>query len=84
MTMNLIVPVGSVNFVFFDSINFKTVRANAENYVRITVPPNIWFGFKGSSQEDSLVLNIANIEHDPLETKRLPVSSIQFDWESID
>lgn len=81
MTMNLVVPVGSVDFVFFDSKNFKTVKAGVENYVRITVAPNIWFGFKGVGLENNLILNIANIEHDPIESKRLHIGDIQFNWE---
>lgn len=81
MTMNLVVPVGSVDFVFYDSKNFKTVRAGLENYVRITVAPNIWFGFKGVGHENNLILNLANIEHDPTESKRLHIGDIQFNWE---
>jgi dTDP-4-dehydrorhamnose 3,5-epimerase len=82
MTMNLVVPVGSVDFVFFDSKNFKTVRAGKDSYVRITVAPNIWFGFKGVGHENSLILNLANIEHDSIESKRLPIGDIQFNWEN--
>jgi len=82
MTMNLVVPLGSVVFVFFDSKNFKTVKAGVENYVRITVAPNIWFGFKGVGIENNLILNIANIEHDPIESKRSHIGDIQFNWES--
>lgn len=83
MTMNLVVPIGAVDFVFFDSVNFKTVRASKETYVRITVAPNIWFGFKGAGHEHSLILNLANIEHDPIESRRLSIGDIPFNWENI-
>jgi len=48
MTMNLIVPVGNVQFVFLTDegsiIGQEIIGEN--NYVRITVPPGIWFGLR--------------------------------------
>jgi dTDP-4-dehydrorhamnose 3,5-epimerase len=74
MTMNLIVPVGNVQFVFLTdegSIIGQEIIGE-DNYVRITVPPGIWFGFKGEFASKSLVLNLASITHDPDEVERLP------------
>lgn len=80
MTMNLIIPVGRVHFNFYN--NDKTILVNTiigeENYARITVPPMIWFGFKGLSSETSYVLNISNELHDPLEIERKPLSFLKF------
>jgi dTDP-4-dehydrorhamnose 3,5-epimerase len=74
MTMNLIVPVGKVQFVFITDEGNLLVREiiGEDNYVRITVPPGIWFGFKGEFAPKSLVLNLASITHDPDEVERLP------------
>ena len=74
MTMNLIVPVGNVQFVFITEEGNLLVREiiGENNYVRITVPPGIWFGFKGEFAPKSLVLNLASITHDPDEVERLP------------
>jgi len=74
MTMNLIVPVGNVQFVFITEEGNLLVREiiGENNYVRITVPPGIWFGFKGEYAPKSLVLNLASITHDPDEVERLP------------
>ena len=74
MTMNLIVPVGNVQFVFITDEGNLLVREiiGENNYVRITVPPGIWFGFKGEFAPKSLVLNLASITHDPDEVERLP------------
>jgi dTDP-4-dehydrorhamnose 3,5-epimerase len=74
MTMNLIVPVGNVQFVFITDEGNLLVREiiGEDNYVRITVPPGIWFGFKGEYAPKSLVLNLASITHDPDEVERLP------------
>ena len=49
-----------------------------ENYSRITVPPMIWFGFKGISLNTSYILNISNEIHDPLEVERKPLTFLNF------
>ena len=71
MTMNLVVPVGEVKFVFHlpESKNkFRVENIGLSNYSRIIVPPGIWFGFKGLSKNNNLVSNLANIKHDPQES----------------
>jgi dTDP-4-dehydrorhamnose 3,5-epimerase len=85
MTMNLIIPSGSVGFVFFDSMTdeFKSITAGDDNYIRITVPPKIWFGFKGLNKGSNLILNIANIPHDPKEIFRKDLNEISYNWGSL-
>ena len=85
MTMNLIVPVGTVQFVFVgeDSSGnreFRVEEIGDECYSRITVPPGFWFGFQGMRTTKSLVLNIANIAHDPNEEERLTLADIDYVW----
>ena len=80
MTMNLVVPVGNVQFNFYDDqkdILINTIIGE-KNYSRITVPPMIWFGFKGLSSSTSYILNISDINHDPLEVERQPKSFLNF------
>ncbi len=80
MTMNLVVPVGNVQFNFYDDqkdILINTIIGE-KNYSRITVPPMIWFGFKGLSSSTSYILNISDINHDPLEVERQPLSFLNF------
>ena len=81
MTMNLIVPYGSVLFVFYNDKGEKIMRIKIgeENYSRITVAPKIWFGFIGKSNKESLILNISNIPHDPTEIERRPIDFFSFD-----
>ena len=83
MTMNVVVPVGQVRFVFRldGSDKFRIEEIGVDRYVRITVPPGIWFGFQGLAAPQSLVLNLANILHDPNEVERLALSEIKYDWE---
>ena len=83
MTMNLVVPIGTVRFVFCDLLNhsFREEEIGESNYARITVPPKIWFGFQGMSAKPSLVLNVANLPHDPAEVERKMKEEIYFNWQ---
>jgi len=82
MTLNFVVPVGSVQFVFMDEQGaLREEVVGVERYVRLTVPPGIWFGFKGMATPYSLLMNIADIPHDPAEIERKGLVEIQFNWE---
>lgn len=82
MTMNVVVPVGQVRFVFRleGADDFRVEEIGVDRYARLTVPPGIWFGFKGLTESESLVLNIANLPHDPNEVQRLELSEIRYGW----
>ena len=85
MTLNLVVPVGKVKFVFYcseklNSLEFRTEEIGEDNYVRLTVPPDIWFGFQGFESKNSLVMNIASIPHDVNEVERLSLADINYNW----
>ena len=50
MIVNLVVPVGSIKLVCAERPEgpFKEFFVNENvNYVRITIPAGLWFGFKG-------------------------------------
>lgn len=82
MTLNLVVPVGEVRFVLYEP-NYEKFReeiVGQTRYVRLTIPPAVWFGFQGIASVDSLVMNLANVEHDPDEVLRKPISSVEFCW----
>ncbi len=85
MTMNLVVPVGQVRFVFrlvnaVGAEEFRVEEIGVDCYARISVPPGIWFGFQGLCTSPSLVLNIASISHDPNEVERCSLSDINYEW----
>tara|TARA_B110000008_G_scaffold235829_1_gene240847 strand:+ start:167 stop:598 length:432 start_codon:yes stop_codon:yes gene_type:complete len=85
MTLNLIVPMGEIRFVLFDdriniNSNYQEVLISNNNYCRLTIPPMIWVGFQGLSKEGSMLLNIADILHDPFEVDRKDIDKIEFDW----
>ena len=88
MTLNLIVPFGKVRFVLYDNRNllntqFQEVIISKKNYCRLTIPPMIWVGFQGLYEKESLILNIADIEHDANEVDKKSIDHIVFDWNAL-
>jgi len=90
MTLNLIVPWGEVTFVIYDGReksvtkgNYFEVMLSPYNYQRLTVPPGLWLGFMGNSDSTNLILNIADMEHDPDEIDRLGLDQVDYKWDSI-
>ncbi|APL93058.1 dTDP-4-dehydrorhamnose 3,5-epimerase [Sphingomonas sp. BHC-A] len=85
MTLNLVVPVGAVEFVIHDSQaaaedeRFRSFTIGATgDYARLTVPPGLWMAFSGRADGLNLVLNVANIGHDPDEVDRAELDA--FPW----
>ena len=80
--LNLVVPYGKVKFVLYsqEDKNFKVVEIGEKKYLKLTVPPKIWYGFKGVSKHESIILNVTNIKHDPKEILRCKKNEINFDW----
>jgi dTDP-4-dehydrorhamnose 3,5-epimerase len=88
MTLNFVVPMGKIRFVIYDDRNespscgqFFDVVLGVENYKRITIPPNVWVAFSGIGKDYNLLLNLANLEHDPLEVERKEdLEEISYQW----
>ena len=90
MTMNIIIPVGEVTFILFDDRensnsvnNFFSVTLSPSNYYRLTVPPGIWHAFKGHNHDLNLILDIADMEHQPDEIIRIDLDEISFNLSSL-
>ena len=90
MTLNLVVPIGSVKFVIYDdressstNSKFYTVELSPDKYNRLTIHPGLWLAFKGNSKKTNLILNVADMEHDSEEIERLALDKIPFNWEQI-
>ena len=74
-----------INFNFIDyRKNSKTynklfqIIMSQEDYFRLTVPPNIFFAFKGLNSNINMLVNIADIPHDPNEIIRKELNEIKF------
>ncbi|MBI2258846.1 MAG: dTDP-4-dehydrorhamnose 3,5-epimerase [Flavobacteriia bacterium] len=83
MILNLIVPVGEIEFVIYDDRSvsetkgdfFKVVLSRS-NYYRLTIMPGLWLCFKGIGKSENILLNIASIEHEPEESKNMDLKYI--------
>lgn len=88
MTLNFVVPLGEIRFVIYDDRNESSSKGNffdvvlgENNYQRITIPPGVWVAFNGVGNKYNLLLNLANIEHDPNEIERkVKLSEIAYNW----
>ena len=85
MTLNIIVPVGSIQFNFIDlRKNSKTFKErfelllSEEHYSRVTVPPKICFGFKGIGDGINMLANITNTPHDENESETKDLKEFNF------
>jgi dTDP-4-dehydrorhamnose 3,5-epimerase len=87
MTLNIVVPIGSIRFVLYDSRDlsstyghfYEAILSN-NNYNRITVPPMIWMGFQGLEKGFSMLLNLADMPHDKGEVEEKELNKIKYDW----
>jgi len=83
MTLNLVVPIGEIQFVFHSALkgkDFRTEKIGEKRYVRLTVPPGIWFGFQGIAPNKSLLANLADRPHDPGEVLKKEEFEFSYNW----
>ena len=75
--------MGEVSFVFHltnQKNSFRTENIGEKRFVRLTVPPGIWFGFQGIASGRSQLMNLADMAHDPDEVLRKTTSEIDYNW----
>ena len=89
MTLNYAVITGRIKLVLYDEREQSPTRgelqeifSGEDSYCLITVPPNVWNGFKGLGVQPTVVANCSTDPHDPSEIVRLdPFSDrIPYDW----
>jgi dTDP-4-dehydrorhamnose 3,5-epimerase len=82
-----------IKFVLYDAREGSPTKGKIQeifmgdrNYIRVTVPPGIWSGFKGISTEPALVCNIIDMPHDPAESRRSDPhgGEIPYNWKRKD
>ena len=81
MYCNLVVIEGEVKFNLFDDRQTNQTQTqnmslllSRINYARLTIPPHIWFGFKGLGH-NNVILNMASLIYDPEEVINLPLNN---------
>ncbi len=89
MTLNYAVVDGAIKIVLYDERErspskgeVQEIFAGEDNYSLVTIPPNIWNGFKGIGLKPAIVANCSTEPHDPSEIIRVdPFSKkIPYDW----
>jgi dTDP-4-dehydrorhamnose 3,5-epimerase len=89
MTLNYAVVTGSIKLVLYDGRDGSSTKGEVqeiflgrENYKLITIPPNVWNGFKCISTDPAIVANCSDIPHDPQEISRVDPhnNDIPYDW----
>ena len=90
MTLNYAVIYGEIKFVLFDDRPKSPTRGEVqelfispENYLLVTVPSNIWNGFKSVGTQTAIVANCATLPHNADEIERRTVldNSIPYNWD---
>lgn len=81
MVLNLVVPVGAIEFVVYNENKqeFFSVTLSSGNYQRLTVSAGLWMAFRGI-EENSMLLNLASMEHDPDESVNKEIEEIPYEW----
>lgn len=77
-TQNLAVPVGHVRLVVYDDRVDSPSNGvleildlgRPEAYVRVRIPPGLWYGFANLGTTPAMILNCTDIPHDPTEGER--------------
>ena len=83
MTLNIVVPFGEVLLAFIDDHGeIREETLGRSRYARVTVPPGIWFGFKGLFSPYSILMNVADIPHDSTEVERKHIDEIKYNWKA--
>lgn len=81
MVLNLVVVSGEIEFVAYneEEDRFFSIILSHDNYQRLTVLPNIWLAFRGV-KSNSMLLNVASLEHDPSEAISKNLEEIHYAW----
>lgn len=86
-TLNYACVYGEVQLVLFDERKgsstfgeYQELLLSLKNYSLITIPPNIWNGFKGFSDKFSIIANCLNLPHNEKEMVRLDIKDNRFKY----
>lgn len=90
MTQRIAVPLGRVRLVLFDDRPKSSTKDKIEEvilgrpdrYYLVSIPPLVWYGFRGISKMPALLANCPDLPHDDNELEKLAVSNdyIPYDW----
>lgn len=90
MTLNYACIFGRVKLVLYDGrVNSASkgevmeMFLGPDHYSLVSIPPDLWNGFKGMSEPHAIVANCCTHPHDPARSERLEPfgNQIPYDWE---
>ena len=77
-TINFTVIRGLIKLVLFDTREKSSTKnekcifsLGIDNYSSISVPPKIWYAFKGQSQKKAYIINFMNLPYNPNELLKM-------------
>ncbi len=86
-TLNYVCVKGKVKLVLFDDRknsstkgSYQELILSPEDYFLVTIPPNIWNGFKGLGKSESIIANCLTLPHDEKEMVRKEPSDKNFNY----
>jgi len=88
--LNYVCIKGKVKLVLFDNRKESSTKGvyqelilSPEDYFLVTIPPNIWNGFKGLDKTESIIANCLTLPHDEKEMVRKDSfdKSFNYKWE---
>ena len=89
-TLNYVCIKGKVKLVLFDNRKESSTKGvyqelilSPEDYFLVTIPPNIWNGFKGLDRAESIIANCLTLPHNEREMLRKDPfdKSFNYKWE---
>ena len=89
-TQNFAVPSGSIKLVVYDNREGSASKGEVlemvlgrENYKLVTIPPKLWYSFKGLSTKTSIIANCIDYPHEPSESDTLAIhnNQIPYHWQ---
>ena len=90
-TLNYACVSGRVKLVLYDDRiqsdsrgKYQEIILSPEKYFLITIPPNVWNGFKGLGERESIIANCLNLPHNEKEMVREDPNSkkFQYNWKN--
>jgi dTDP-4-dehydrorhamnose 3,5-epimerase len=90
MTMALTVPCGRVLLVVYDDRtgsssrgSIEEIELSPESHKLVTVPPMVWTGFAGVSDQPAVLVNCASILHraDEADNRAMDDPAIPYRWQ---
>ena len=76
-TQNLAVPVGRIRLAIYDDREGSSTQRHMQvldlgrpdTYLRVRIPPGLWYGFACIGETPALLANCADLPHDPGESE---------------